>query len=174
LPAYSARRARPLGRRLLQCKFFLKEVRQIMLATLDCGAQRLEFSVGVGFADAMTRFSIARGIEIRANRRGTRLLTAALVRVITSATLREAIRAKLRAGASREMISFLISARAPSGLRASRMHGRAPRLPVEQIPHRGRSEFLAALSSLPGKRKRPAPKRSLASWLTSGMERIPK
>jgi hypothetical protein len=98
-----------------------------------------------------------------------------LERLITSAALRGAIRSKLRTGASREMISFLIRDYAPAGLRSDRTDGRAPRLAVELIPHRGRTAFLAALSDLPNLRpvargsRRPVAKRSLASWLTSGM-----
>jgi hypothetical protein len=44
-----------------------------------------------------------------------------LERLITSATLRGAIRSKLRTGASREMISFLIRDFAPAGLHSDRI-----------------------------------------------------
>jgi hypothetical protein len=90
-----------------------------------------------------------------------------LERVITSAILRKAIRAKLHVGASREMISVLVSAYAPSGLRSDRTDGMAPRLAVERIRHRQRIAFLTALAGLPN--RRPIARRSLAWWLTQGM-----
>jgi len=99
-----------------------------------------------------------------------------LERVITSANLRKAIRSKLRTGASREMISFLIRDYVPAGLRSDRLAGRAPRLAVERIPHRRRAAFLAALSELSRRRPaarrslRPGAKRSLAWWLATGMK----
>jgi hypothetical protein len=82
--------------------------------------------------------------------------------------LRRKIKAKLRAGASREKISWLISTYAPPGQSAVRTDGAAPRLAVELIPHRQRTAFLAALSELP--KRRPASRQSLASWMTMGMK----
>jgi hypothetical protein len=87
--------------------------------------------------------------------------------VITSASLRKAIRAKLRTGASRETISLLIGDFAPTGLHTGRWHGIAPRVPVELIPHRCRAEFLMALSALPA--RRVVTRRSLSSWLSDGL-----
>jgi hypothetical protein len=138
--------------------------------TLGCG--QFEFSG----AFCRLRFSNAHAIKMPANPvRETIPLADVLERVITSATLRGAIRSKLRTGASREMISFLIGAYAPAGLRSDRTDGRAPRLAVELIPHRGRTAFLAALSDLPNRRpvarssRRTVARRSLASWLTKGL-----
>ena len=102
-------------------------------------------------------------------------MAAVVERMITSATLREAIRLKLRTGVSREMIAFLIIEYAPAGLRSERVSGHAPRLTVERIPHGRRTAFLAALSELSRRHRiakrspRPVAKRSLASWLAKGM-----
>ena len=69
--------------------------------------------------------------------------------VITAATLRTAIRAKISAGISRRAISLLIEAYAPPRTRGRRDEdtGRQ-RLPVEVIAHERRVAFLAALGQL--------------------------
>jgi hypothetical protein len=99
-------------------------------------------------------------------------MTAVLVQVITSGSLRATVRSKLRTGASRETISLLIGAFVPTRLRSGRWHGIAPRVPVELIPHRRRADFLAALSALPA--QRVATRRSLASWLSEGLRAADK
>jgi hypothetical protein len=68
--------------------------------------------------------------------------------IITSATLRSAIRGKISAGNGRRTISLLIHSYAPPNA-----HGRDDdtglrRLPVEVIPHERRAAFLLDLARL--------------------------
>lgn len=69
-------------------------------------------------------------------------MTKLLDRVLSAASLREAIRAKLRAGVQGETISWLIACYVPAHLAGNR--GRH-RLPVEMIPPHKRSAFLQSL-----------------------------
>jgi hypothetical protein len=70
-------------------------------------------------------------------------------RVITAASLRMAIRAKLRTGVSGRRVSMLVNAFAPPGVVSDRDHGEGvQRLAVEVIPHRQRAAFLEALHDL--------------------------
>jgi hypothetical protein len=72
-----------------------------------------------------------------------------LERVITAATLRVAIRSKIRNGTSRRRISLLINVYAPAGVRSDRDDGTGvQRLAVEVIPHQQRIAFLEALERL--------------------------
>jgi hypothetical protein len=73
----------------------------------------------------------------------------ALESVITAATLRAAIRAKISAGISRRAISLLIEAYAPPRTRGRRDDDTGMRrLPVEVIVHERRVAFLVALGQL--------------------------
>ena|SRR5215469_10510367 len=75
-------------------------------------------------------------------------MTDLLDRFISASALREAIKAKLRAGARREAISRLIAAYVPADIVAGRDCGRT-RLPVELIPAHKRRAFFEALHHLP-------------------------
>ena len=76
-------------------------------------------------------------------------MSEALESVITAATLRAAIRAKISAGISRRAISLLIHAYAPHRARGGRDDDTGTRrLPVEVIAHERRVAFLVALGQL--------------------------
>jgi len=76
-------------------------------------------------------------------------MSKALESVITSATLRAAIRAKIAEGVGRRAISLLISAYAPLDAGGGRDDDTgARRLPVEAIAHERRVAFLVALGQL--------------------------
>ncbi|MBV9555279.1 MAG: hypothetical protein JO032_21065 [Alphaproteobacteria bacterium] len=70
-------------------------------------------------------------------------------RVITAATLRTAIRNKIRAGVSGRSISILINRHAPADAHSEREDASGvQRLAVEVIPHGQRAAFLEALDHL--------------------------
>jgi len=71
-------------------------------------------------------------------------MTELLDRVLSATTLREAIRAKLRAGVQSDTISWLIACYVPTHLMAGGDRGRH-RLPVEMIPPHKRPAFLQSL-----------------------------
>lgn len=75
-------------------------------------------------------------------------MTEVLERVITAATLRMAIRAKLRTGVGRRTVSQLILAHVPPNLIAGRDDAGLKRVPVELIPHDRRVAFLDELDQL--------------------------
>jgi len=76
-------------------------------------------------------------------------MTEVLQRVITAATLRQAIRAKIRVGVNPRAISLLINAHASPDARSDREDETGvQRLAVETIPHARRAAFLAALDRL--------------------------
>jgi hypothetical protein len=72
--------------------------------------------------------------------------------VLSTATLRTAIRAKLRTGTSRQAISALIKTYSPRGASTKRRNGQLYRLPVELIALERRAPFLDALNELPADR----------------------
>jgi len=67
--------------------------------------------------------------------------------IITSASMRMAIRQKISSGISRRTISLLIHAYAPPGAQG-RDDDSVRRLAVEVIPHERRGAFLDALAKL--------------------------
>jgi hypothetical protein len=71
-----------------------------------------------------------------------------LDRFISASALREAIKAKCRAGARRDTISRLIACYVPADIDARSDYGR-DRLPVELIPAHQRAAFFEALHRLP-------------------------
>lgn len=72
--------------------------------------------------------------------------------VLSAATLRTAIRAKLRTGTERQQISRLIRKYVPSAVGTLRVSDGVYRLPVEMIPLTRRTAFLDALNELPSHR----------------------
>jgi len=72
--------------------------------------------------------------------------------IITANILRTAIRAQLRRGTRREIVSALIKAYAPPEARTVRRHDGEYRLPVEVIPYQRRIAFLDALNQLSDER----------------------
>jgi hypothetical protein len=72
--------------------------------------------------------------------------------VISAATLRTAIRAKVRAGTDRQTITLLIGKYVPSTRNTMRLSDGVYRLPVEMIPLSRRTAFLDALKELPSQR----------------------
>ena len=75
-------------------------------------------------------------------------MTDLLDRFISASALREAIKAKCRAGTHRDIISRLIATYVPDEFPAARDCGRS-RLPVELIPAHRRRAFFEALHLLP-------------------------
>lgn len=61
--------------------------------------------------------------------------------------LRNAVREKIREGASARSVWSLINSYVPSG-RITRLEAGRPRLPVELVPYGQRDEFLEALARL--------------------------
>lgn len=79
-------------------------------------------------------------------------------RVITAATLRTAIRTKIRSGTNPRSISLLINRYAPADAHSDREdNAGVQRLAVEVIPHGQRRPFLDALELLPEDRQAAAP-----------------
>ena len=70
--------------------------------------------------------------------------------IVTAERMRDAIRDRLRAGATREAIYWMVCAFAPNCLWPLRFEGNVPRVPVEAIQLERREAFLAALSDLRG------------------------
>ena len=67
---------------------------------------------------------------------------------ISAETMRNAIRAKLRAGATKQAVCWLVCTFAPIDTDHHRTEGTVPRLPVEAIPADKREGFLSALTDL--------------------------
>jgi hypothetical protein len=76
------------------------------------------------------------------------VMTDMLDRFISASALREAVKARCRAGARRETISRLIACYVPANIDAKCDCGR-DRLPVELIPTHRRAAFFEALHRLP-------------------------
>jgi hypothetical protein len=83
---------------------------------------------------------------------GDHLVSEAELDALSAATLRTAIRAKLRAGTNRRTITLLIGKYAPFARDTIRLSDGVYRLPVEMIPLSRRTAFLEALKELPGQR----------------------
>ena len=81
--------------------------------------------------------------------------------VVTANMLRTAIRVKLASGTTQKAIWLLIAAYSRDGARRGRREvGGVYRLPVEDIPHERRAEFLDVLNALPNGDLRSTAKRA--------------
>lgn len=77
------------------------------------------------------------------------MISGALGRAITPTTLRDAVRSKLRSGATKDAINLLILNYVPPEARTDRVERGISRQPLENIPREWRADFLKALAELP-------------------------
>jgi len=77
------------------------------------------------------------------------MVGAAIERAISSTTLRDLVRSKLRAGATKDAINLLILSYVPPEARTDRVERGIPRQALDSIPRGRRADFLAALQDIP-------------------------
>jgi hypothetical protein len=70
--------------------------------------------------------------------------SAAVGRAISEATLRDAVRSKLRSGAAKDTANLVILDHVPPKVRIERVEGGISRQALEHIPLEGRADFLKA------------------------------
>ena len=76
------------------------------------------------------------------------MMGAAIGRAITASTLRDVVRSKLRAGATKDAINLLILDYVPPEARTDRVERGISRQPLESIPRERRADFLTALQEI--------------------------
>jgi hypothetical protein len=76
------------------------------------------------------------------------MIGAAIGRAISSATLRDLVRSKLRAGATKDAINLLILDYIPPEATTDRVERGIPRHSLESIPRDRRADFLTALQEI--------------------------